>query len=165
MVAALLAGACGSDDGPGAGNGADRDADAAGPGPAASDDGLNLSGSVCDLLTADDLTDAVGRPFGEGRGDAYSCTWDSTDDDVALVPGQVSLDVTTDGLGSEEMLVSMSDEEVDDLGDEAHWSDSLSNLVVIVGESFFSIQVLDTVGEVDERDAAIRLAELVLQRA
>lgn len=163
LAATLLAAGCGENDPPAPAVEADADAgtgDTSDTGGRGS--GLGLSGPACDLLSAADLADVIGRPFGEGRGDRDSCMWDSTDDD-ALVAGQVSLEVSTGDLTGAEMLVGTADEAVGGVGDEAHWSESLSNLVVIVGDSSFTVQVLDTTG-VDERAAAVRLAEIVIER-
>ncbi|HUF54246.1 MAG TPA: hypothetical protein VMR52_10795 [Dehalococcoidia bacterium] len=168
---ALLLAACGGDD--------DDDGDApAGTAPAAvevtadddGDDPTNDNGDViseaCTLLTTDEISSALGGNVGEGAPGlpinpaASACQWTSTDSTVSLF-----IEVLSEGGRDwfENVQPGRETEPVEGIGDEATF-DTIGVLEVIQGDVMVTVQPILPLSEVDDRQAAISLAELVLQR-
>jgi hypothetical protein len=127
---------------------------------------------ACDLLTAEEVSAAVGLEVGEGRDylaaapDATQCEWMATDG------GTVYAEVLTEGgqgyyeavtFGIDDPDAAFQAEEVEGIGDEAVFDD-LGVLQVVDGDNYVSVQIVFFPSEIDDLTAARGLAEEILAK-
>jgi hypothetical protein len=113
----------------------------------ASDDGGEPAGDVaaCDLLTTDEVADAVGSPVKDGiptsgpavtGGDFSTCVWQSADPDN---PADTATLTIYENAAAADSVRSDDSPAVDGIGDSA-FSDSVSSVWVYDGEKSFFTQ-------------------------
>lgn len=116
-------------------------------GGAAGDDGGDPAGDVaaCDLLTTDEVADAVGSPVKDGirtsgpavtGGDFSTCVWQSADPDN---PADTATLTIYENAAAADSVRSDDSPAVDGIGDSA-FSDSVSSVWVYDGEKSFFTQ-------------------------
>ncbi len=155
---ALMAGACGADDG-GGGPGAGATATPAATTGAPSDDAID----ICAIVPAGDVDAVLGVPAAAGidnsAGDLHACSWQGADEPTEVLT--ISVYAHPDAATAREQYLATTEglDGVDilNLGDEASYSDA------------FGLRVLDGRYDIasdntgpDEKAADLRLAQLVL---
>lgn len=117
---------------------------------------------ACTLLTVEEIAEAtgvtvdVGEPFGDPP--FYDCQWTANGGgfDVSLFTGERDDVEFYFGIGHE------ADEEVDGVGDEAYWDDTLASLEVLTGN--YSVTVGSGGTAVMTLEETIEVAEKVIDR-
>jgi len=128
------------------------------------------AGEVCALVTPEELADATGFAFGEGRPESVeptgtsTCGWNSADTSTTVETLNVSWAVQDPGLITAQDLESGGAERVEGLGDAAFLGDGQALWVFADGGLF--IVDLSIYGDKDERvlAAQVAVAGLVLER-
>jgi|FLYL01.1.fsa_nt_gi hypothetical protein len=121
--------------------------------------------NVCELLPADEMSDILGEPVEAAESSVepfFSCQYEGEEFAGALV--------TVYQAGSEdeaEAYVSIgreNSEDVEGLGDDAYWLGAPANsLAVREGSTVLEVAVYN-LDEADEREAAVAIAETLLER-
>jgi hypothetical protein len=134
----------------------------------ASDSGNSDDFHACSLFTGQELGDLLGVEMTDGRdylptaAGATNCTWEGDAQvfvEVLLEDGQDWFDaIHIEGVGAGDT------EEIDGIGDVAVWDSFLGTLDVVDGERFISVQPLVSFTDLDDKEAAIAIAEATLER-
>jgi hypothetical protein len=160
---ALLLGACGDDGGDPTDDATESEGNGGGGGNG-SGGGNDRDSAACDLLTDDEVDDALGQPVRETQGEdgvegQQRCTWILESDDVDVLTVVIYDDDT-----SQAVFESVEGDEVGDVGEAATWSPDLRTLYTLVDGRTVMVQIVVDPPLEGEIGVASDLTESIIDR-
>ena len=127
------------------------------------DDGDSGSdaGDSCSLVTAAEVTQAMGVEYGEGVLNEPACEYNDAGISTVYVTLMEPSEILTAELMFEATAEGSEGEEFDGPGDRAAWGEGFDVLTVLDGDRVIKIQIADEFPD-EARDKAIALMELAL---